>query len=162
MKASFSSGVLKNFLTVVGGTNRIYFIFVVLFLKSVVLFLKFAICNHGLVSTLHDKKSILILAFYIFSKPSFTANYFEWKLKIALFTQNICIIWYHFSKTSFEFNHTLWDIITPNQHLLVKNRQKIIDLHEVYTQKKLKIFKKCYHAHFIGWPFFWSHSVKWK
>ena len=50
----------------------------------------------------------------------------------------------------FDFYVTLWVIISPNKHILVKIRLEKVDLGEVYIQKEQENFKKRSSSNTIG------------
>ena len=59
----------------------------------------------------------------------------------------------------FDFYVTLWVIISPNKHILVKIRLEKVDLGEVYIQKEQENFKKRSSSNTIGGPLHMSHPV---
>ena len=59
----------------------------------------------------------------------------------------------------FDFYVTLWDIISPNKHILVKIRLEKVDLGEVYIQKEQENFKKRSTSNTLGGPLHMSHPV---
>ena len=59
----------------------------------------------------------------------------------------------------FDFYVTLWVIISPNKHILVKIRLEKVDLGEVYIQKEQENFKKRSSSNIIGGPLHMSHPV---
>ena len=59
----------------------------------------------------------------------------------------------------FDFYVTLWVIISPNKHILVKIRLEKVDLGEVYIQKEQENFKKRSSSYTIGGPLHMSHPV---
>ena len=54
---------------------------------------------------------------------------------------------------------TLWVIISPNKHILVKIRLEKVDLGEVYIQKEQENFKKRSSSDTIGGSLHMSHPV---
>ena len=59
----------------------------------------------------------------------------------------------------FVFYFTLWVIISPNKHILVKIRLEKVDLGEVYIKKEQENFKKRSSSNNIGGPLHMSHPV---
>ena len=64
------------------------------------------------------------------------------------------------TRVFFIFYVTLWVIISPNKHILVKIRLEKVDLGKVYIQKEQENFKKRSSSNTVGGPLHMSHPVQ--
>ena len=62
----------------------------------------------------------------------------------------------------FDFYVTLWVIISPNKHILVKIRLEKVDLGEVYIKKEQENFKKRFSSNTIVGSLHMIHPVNYE